>query len=133
MNKINRVLIIDDELEIREILGDIIESIDMAKNSFSISYAEDGEQAYIEIERNKYDLIFIDLNMPKVNGFEVLDEIRSSDSPNKHTPFVVVSANIRDLKLKDKDDTIEGVFFIDKPFDDSRIINLTKMLLSKAA
>lgn len=131
MSKTNSVLIVDDEIYIRDILCEIVENAFLGDREIDVSCAEDGEKAIEKISEQKYDLIFIDLRMPKISGFDVLEKIRSEKNPNQHTPFVVVSGNVRDLQLHGKDKAIKDVFFIEKPFEVPRITNITKMILFK--
>lgn len=57
-----------------------------------VSFAEDGRQAIAAIHEGKADLLFLDLNMPVMNGYEVLDQIRTDDLP---TMVLVVSGDIQ--------------------------------------
>tara|TARA_R100001039_G_scaffold39006_2_gene43101 strand:- start:2008 stop:3021 length:1014 start_codon:yes stop_codon:yes gene_type:complete len=58
----------------------------------SVSFAENGSQAIAAIQQGKADLVFLDLNMPVMNGYEVLDQIRTDDLP---TLVLVVSGDIQ--------------------------------------
>ncbi|MEX2333786.1 MAG: response regulator, partial [Pseudohongiella sp.] len=58
----------------------------------AVSFAEDGKQAINAIHQGKADLLFLDLNMPVMNGYEVLDQIRREDLP---TMVLVVSGDIQ--------------------------------------
>lgn len=57
-----------------------------------LSFAENGTEAINMIHQGKADLLFLDLNMPVMNGYEVLDQIRSADLP---TMVLVVSGDIQ--------------------------------------
>ena len=57
-----------------------------------VSFAEDGKQAIAAIHQGKADLLFLDLNMPVMNGYQVLDQIRNEDLP---TMVLVVSGDIQ--------------------------------------
>ena len=58
----------------------------------TVSFAEDGRQAIAAIRNGQADLLFLDLNMPVMNGYEVLDQIRLDDLP---TMVLVVSGDIQ--------------------------------------
>lgn len=82
------VLICDDSaLARRQLARSLPADWDIA-----ISFANDGEQAIAAIHAGKADLLFLDLNMPVMNGYEVLDQIRSDDLP---TMVLVVSGDIQ--------------------------------------
>ncbi len=73
-----RVLVVDDERVICEILADFLEM-----EGFSVTTAEDGHAALAELSRSNYDLVLSDLKMPKIGGIELLDAIQA------HTPNIV--------------------------------------------
>jgi len=58
----------------------------------NLSFANDGQQAIAAINAGRADLLFLDLNMPVMNGYEVLDQIRADDLP---TMVLVVSGDIQ--------------------------------------
>lgn len=60
----------------------------------NVSFADDGEQAIEAIHAGKADLLFLDLNMPVMNGYDVLGQIRINDLP---TMVLVVSGDIHTI------------------------------------
>ncbi len=81
-----RILVVDDEAETRELLRRGLE-----KNGWTIDEAEDGLVALARLTEDIPDLILLDLNMPRMDGFEFLHQLRNSDGwPN--VPVVVVTA-----------------------------------------
>jgi len=93
-----RVLVVDDEHEIASAMAEIL-----ADEGYSVAVAHDGLHAFEQIPRFDPDLILLDLMMPRMNGFEVLERLR--DDRNR-IPVVVVSANqgydTSDLKVAGK-------------------------------
>ena len=61
-----RILIVDDDPEIRELL-----EFDIASSGYYTDTASDGMEGFNKALNNKYDLIIIDVMMPKMNGFDV--------------------------------------------------------------
>lgn len=72
MNK--RILIVEDEWKLRRIASDFLR-----KEGFIVIEAEDGEQALNYIVSQNFDLILLDLMLPKINGWDLLKEIRIKD------------------------------------------------------
>jgi CheY-like chemotaxis protein len=66
-----RILVVDDEPHLIRSLTFIL-----AKEGYDVSMAADGEEALRKIAENKPDLIFLDIMMPKKNGYEVCETIR---------------------------------------------------------
>jgi signal transduction histidine kinase/ActR/RegA family two-component response regulator len=54
----------------------------------------DGVEAITSAAREEFDLIFMDIQMPRKTGIEAAEEIRAGSGPNKHTPIVALSANV---------------------------------------
>lgn len=69
-----RILIVEDEWKLRRIASDFLK-----KEGFTVIEAEDGEQALDYIVSQNFDLIILDLMLPKINGWELLKEIRIKD------------------------------------------------------
>src|SRR3990167_2416867 len=80
-----RVLVVDDEEQIRRLIGVVL-----AEAGYVPDCAAGGEEALTKVGGNSFDLITLDLAMPGVDGWEVLERLeRKSCSP----PVLVVSAN----------------------------------------
>jgi DNA-binding response OmpR family regulator len=79
-----RVLVVDDEPSVREMLSDFLEM-----NNFICMQADNGESAVDVTRREKFDLIIMDVRMPGVSGIEALREIKR-EAPTQ--PVVMVTA-----------------------------------------
>ena len=71
----NKILVIDDEVNISEGIKESLVS-----EGYDVEIAYDGEEGLTKALDNKYDLILLDVMMPKLDGIEVCDRIRSSGS-----------------------------------------------------
>jgi len=80
------VLICDDELMNRKVASKILK-----KEGFDVVEAEDGVVAWDMLQKNKYDVILTDWNMPNMNGLELVKKIRSEGSTHKKTPTVMIT------------------------------------------
>ena len=75
----NRILIADDEEDIRWIL-----ETSLKKSGFEVECAENGEDAVRKACEEAYSLILLDINMPDMNGFEVLTQLRNREVDCAH-------------------------------------------------
>ncbi len=105
-----RLLVVDDKESNRELL-----LRRLSKQGFIIDTAADGQQALDAVKKYNYDLILLDVIMPGIDGFQVLEQLKK-DSKQKHIPVLMISAL----------DEIDGVVrcitmgaedFIQKPFN----------------
>ena len=114
MQRPKLVLVVDDQEINRDSLGIILE------DDYEILYAENGKEAVEQMRAhaNELSLVLLDLMMPVMNGFEVMEIVRE-DEQLKHIPIIVLtaekSAELRALQMGAAD-------FITKPFDMSEVI-----------
>lgn len=116
------ILIIDDEKSIRKTLSEIL-----TFEGFTIDEAGDGAEGLKKIKENNYDCILCDIKMPKLDGIEVLEQMRET---NADTPFIIISghANIETAVGAVK----KGAFdFISKPPDLNRLLITIRNAMDK--
>lgn len=82
-----RILVVDDEKEIRSLLRLYLEN-----EGYQITEAEDGQQALEELHRQKIDLCLLDIMMPEMDGYRVLQELRRESN----IPVIILSAKDAD-------------------------------------
>ncbi len=83
-----KILLVEDEVDAREIYIDILQS-----EGLSVDGVGDGTEALEALSQVKYNLVLLDIIMPKMDGVETLDRIKKS--PEKYgTPKVVMLSNI---------------------------------------
>jgi len=103
------VLLVDDEDDLRRVMRDLLE-----RDGFSVQEARDGVQALDEVDRHAPDIIVLDLNLPGLDGYSVLSQLRSRPA-TKDIPVIVLTA-------KGDEDNEVKVFelgaddFLSKPF-----------------
>jgi CheY-like chemotaxis protein len=81
-----KILIVDDEPDARTVLFHTLRGA-----GHTVTEAEDGEAALKKLKRTRFDLVLLDIMMPRMSGYEVLEKIRAMPS-RADTPVVVVTA-----------------------------------------
>lgn len=84
------ILLVDDDPDEHLLFQDALKEL---KDAPRLAYARDGQQLMQQLEADRAEfpaIIFLDLNMPRMNGFECLQEIRKSAKLN-HIPVVIFS------------------------------------------
>ena len=84
-----KILIVDDSSTMRRIIGNVVQQLGVAKDDFD--EAEDGVVAWDLCQKNKYDVILTDWNMPNMNGLELVKHIRSAGSQHIKTPTIMIT------------------------------------------
>lgn len=121
------VLIAEDNAMNQKYISRILEKLDV---SFEI--ASDGQVASQKCKDRQYDVIFMDLFMPKVDGFEATKEVRNNDkSKNHETPIYALTATaVQQHKERALKVGMNG--FISKPFHPNEILSVLKEVSKKS-
>ena len=124
---ISKILIADDEPHIRLLLGRILEEFE--DRGVEVLTANDGAQALEIIEKEQPGLIFLDVMMPKIDGFEVCRKVKS-DLGLGNIFIVMLTAKGQET---DKKQGLEvgANTYITKPFDPDKIMQIVEQLLKK--
>lgn len=119
-----KVLIVEDELSIVTLIKYNVEQA-----GFETDVAFDGEEAIKKISNNQYDLIILDLMLPKIDGLDICKFVRSE---NKSLPILMVTA------LNEEEDIINGLNsgaddYITKPFSPKELIARMNAVLRRSS
>jgi DNA-binding response OmpR family regulator len=117
-----RILVVEDEPDIAQFIGQ-----GLAEAGYTVDLAKDGEAGLDYSLAVEYDLILLDIMLPKIDGWHLLNKLRSS---NIHTPVLVLTA--RDAI----DDRIKGLDagaddYLIKPFSFSELLARMRALLRR--
>jgi DNA-binding response OmpR family regulator len=117
-----RALVVDDDEPIRTMLTKIVERQDI-----EVDVARDGQEAIARIGEDGYSVILLDLMMPRVDGFQVL-EYMSQNHPEKLACTIVASAIPESEVRRRFDGSVYRIHA--KPFDMTRLISDVKACLA---
>ena len=84
-----RILVVEDSASMRSFVRNAIES-DARSSALDVVEASSGFEALRLLPRGPYDLVVTDINMPDINGLELINFIRKSES-HKETPILIIS------------------------------------------
>jgi len=117
-----KILIADDEEEVLDIMAKKIVS-----QGYTVVKAKDGEEAWEKIQSTVPDMVLLDLNMPKLNGFEVLKALRSRPPSDKWQPVIIISAR-GELEDIQKGLSLDAEHYITKPCTIDDILKGIKLM-----
>ena len=116
-----KILIVDDERMIREVIKEYC-----LEENYIVDEAEDGDEAFNKLNSNEYDLMILDIMMPKMDGFTLLENINST----KRIPTIVLSARSEEFdKLLGFDLGIDD--YLTKPFSPKELIARIKAISNR--
>src|SRR5688572_5137454 len=111
-----RVLLADDDQAIRQLVCTIIQ-----REGLAVDCAADGAEAIEFLRQNEYAVVLVDLMMPRVDGFGVIEHIRTH--PPTFKPVVLVITAYADQSFKEVDpNVVTGV--VRKPFEVADVGNI---------
>lgn len=119
MSRTSRVLVADDDQSIRQLLCTVVR-----RERFEVDCVPDGLHAIDMLKDHEYSLILLDLMMPRVDGFGVIEYLK--ENPPLHKPIVLVISAYADQKFKQVDpEIVAGV--LRKPFEVAEIGSLVRL------
>lgn len=120
-----RFLVVDDFSTMRRIVRSLLKE----SGYTDVDEAEDGVAALKKLLASKFDFVVCDINMPNMNGFQLLNEVKSNDQL-KHIPVLMVTAEARkeDILLAAKSG---AAGYIVKPFTKSILDEKINLILTK--
>lgn len=112
----SRILIIEDDVSIHNVIEELLK-----KESYNTYNAYSGTEAILMLEKEKYDLILLDLMLPAISGEEIIEKVNN-------TPIIVLSAKIS------SDDKVNCLLkgandYVTKPFDSKELLARIKVQL----
>lgn len=116
-----KILVVEDELEIRELLASYLRN-----DGYSVSEAEDGVSAIELFDKEKFDLVILDILIPKIDGYGVCELVKSKSD----VPVIFMSA------LEDEKSMIKGYDaladdYVTKPFSVPVFLRKVKAVLRR--
>ena len=118
-----KLLVVDDDRDLVELL-----EYALRREGYDVARAYDGESAVELVAREKPDLVVLDINLPKLAGFVVLERIRHAD---EHVAVLLLSAR------QDESDILRGLQlgaddYITKPFRPKELVARVKAILRRS-
>ncbi len=118
-----KVLIAEDSSVIQNLTRKILQA-----QNFEIYSAKNGQQVIDMLEKDDYDIILMDINMPVMNGMECTKKIRSmEDEKKKNIPIVAITGNAMNYTMEEFKET--GINdYLQKPLNFDKLVNVVKTL-----
>jgi two-component system sensor histidine kinase RpfC len=119
-----RVLVADDNPTNREVLGKILE-----RGGHEAILVADGEEALDAVERERYDIVLLDRNMPRMGGIEALQAMRLMTSGLARLPIAVLSADVTPEVRRECQEAGADAF-LSKPIEAARLLQQIQVMVA---
>jgi CheY-like chemotaxis protein len=128
MNKrLNNILLIDDNYADNYYHKVIIEDLDISNQINSVLSGEEGIKYLTDVNHIPPDLIFLDINMAKMNGWEFLANFKKLNYPKKvHIVLITTSHDPDDAEMAKRHNEIKGYYT--KPIDANVVLKILKKM-----
>ncbi len=118
-----KILMADDEEDILSVMAKKI-----SKEGYQVVTACNGQEAWDKIQSESPDVVILDLTMPKLDGFQVLKNLRENPPTAKWQPVIIVSAR-RELEDMQQGFSMEADHYISKPCTVSDILKAVELMI----
>ncbi len=123
MAQTKRILIVDDEAFIRVLLTQTLEELE--DQGVELLTAVDGQDALEQALSSHPDLIFLDLMMPRLNGYQVCEQVKAADD----SPYVILLTAKGQALDKERGALVGADEYVTKPFDPDYILERAAKIL----
>ncbi len=123
---VQRILIVEDSATMRSLLASTLEGLGAG---VEVREAESGFDALRILPRDAFDLIVTDINMPDINGLELVSFVKTSDA-YREIPLIIISTEGSD-RDRAKGLELGADAYIVKPFDPDELVRTASELLGK--
>lgn len=96
IQKKRKILIVEDELYIRELYARALR-----QEGYEVEESDNGEDALNKIKENEYDLILLDIMIPKLNGLQVLENLKADNMEDKNSKIILLTNLDQALTIAD--------------------------------
>ena len=122
-----RIAIVDDEVHIRALLEQTLEDLE---GEPEILLASNGAEGLALIERERPQLVFLDVMMPLMNGYDVCAAVRKNPALTGTTIVMLTAKGQESDRMRGLETGAHH--FVTKPFDPDEILNLARSILQEA-
>ena len=117
------ILVVDDSITTRTLEKNILET-----RGFQVTLAVDGEEAWGLLQRRRFDLVITDIEMPRMNGFELTQTIRGEASLDD-MPVVIVSSMASDDNKRRGMEAGADAYIVKGDFETATLLETVRRLL----
>lgn len=119
------IMIVDDSVTVRKVTSRLLE-----RNGYDVVTAKDGVDAIEQLENVKPDLMLLDIEMPRMDGFEVTNLVRHHDI-HQHLPIIMITSRTGE-KHRERAFSLGVSHYMGKPFQEDELLENIETLLAVA-
>lgn len=121
----SKILIVEDDLFLRELYADTL-----TKEGFFVESASDGEEGLAKIKDGGWDLVLLDIILPKLDGLEIMRKIKGSETSKPNKSIIFLTNLDKDEEIKEAMKLGDG-YLIKSQLTPGDLLNEVKFYLAK--
>jgi DNA-binding response OmpR family regulator len=121
----NRILVVDDEPDLTQ-----VSTLALEYHGFKVNSFNDAQEALAKFKPGLYDLVILDIKMPKMDGFELYHEIKKIDN-NANVCFLTASELYYEEFRKKEYCALDRNLFIKKPIENDELVKEINKMIKK--
>ena len=122
-----RLLVVDDALTVRELQRTILE-----RAGFEVVVANDGVEALVQLHQGPFELVVTDVEMPRMNGFELTEQIRADPTFGNTAVLILTSLASDDDRRRGMEVGADG-YIVKSAFDEQSLLSAVDRLIGASA
>lgn len=123
-----KLIVVDDDLYIRELYEEILKD-----EGYTVDTASNGEEALNKLQQGGYDIVLLDIMMPKLDGLGVMDALNKAQPPVKNGPIILLTNLDHDPLIKDAMSKGAAAFIIKADITPADLLSQVKKYLGETA
>jgi len=123
----HKILVVDDDVLVLEALQELFRS-----SEYEVRVATRGQEALEILDQEHFDLLILDVVMPKMTGFDLAREVRKRDDEMRKVKIIMLTAKTEPRDLQSEEEC-GCTHYLTKPIDPGRLIELVKDTLEDPA
>ena len=123
-----KILVVEDDQFLRELYDELLK-----EEGYEITLAEDGEKGLAQIQKGGFDLVLLDIMLPKIDGLEILRRVKNKP-PEKQNGSTVLLTNLgQDSIIKEGFSLGASGYLIKSAMNPDQVLSEVKVFLSKSS
>jgi len=121
-----RILVIEDDQFLRELYDELLR-----EEGYEVDLAGDGEEGLAKVSKGGYDLVLLDIMLPKMDGLEILRQLRDKPPEKPNGPVVLLTNLGQDSIIKEGFNLGAAGYLIKSAMNPDQVLSEVKVFLSK--
>lgn len=123
-----KILVVEDDQFLRELYDELLK-----EEGYEVTLAEDGEKGLAQMQKGGFDLVLLDIMLPKIDGLEILRRVKNKPPEKQNGPTVLLTNLGQDSIIKEGFSLGASGYLIKSAMNPDQVLSEVKVFLSKSS